>query len=89
MDVRNMVKDITKNKLHEIFIKTCTRPLMSYRANNTRAREIPGALVTPGKRKPSFQPDPDSPRPTKAACHSLERLLRLPMATSPLSKVPC
>ena len=68
MDVRNMVKDITKNKLHEIFIKTCTRPLMSYRANNTRARDIPGALVTPGKRKTSFLPDPESSRPTKAAC---------------------
>ena len=68
MDVRKLVEDITRNKLHEIFIKTCTRPLICYRTTNIRARDIPGALVTPGKRRTSFLPDPDSSRPTKAAC---------------------
>ena len=69
MQVQDLVENITKNKLCEIFSKTCQRPLNSYRSFNTSTRALPGVLVTPGKRKPSSLPDPECPRPTKTACH--------------------
>ena len=66
--VNDLVQDITKNKLYDIFTKTCTKPLPKYRAYNQKAREIAVVLVTPGKRKTSFLPDLVDTRPTKTAC---------------------
>ena len=69
MNVEEMVINITKNKLHSIFLKSCTRPIQSYRAfNNVNKATPPGVLVTPGKRKIPFLPDLEYTRPTKTAC---------------------
>ena len=66
--VNDLVQDITKNKLYDIFIKTCTKPLPKYRAYNQKTKGVAGVLVTPGKRKTSFLPDLVNTRPTKTAC---------------------
>ena len=68
MNVQDLVINITKNKLHSIFLRSCTRPVKNYRAFNNMNKATPGVLVTPGKRKTSFLPDLAYTRPTKTAC---------------------
>ena len=38
--VNDLVQDITKNKLYDIFTKTCTKPLPKYRAYNQSCRGL-------------------------------------------------
>ena len=69
MEVQDLVVNLTKNKLFDIFLKTCPDPRKKYRSYHMCNKASPGVLVTPGKRKNSSLPDLENTRPTKTACH--------------------
>ena len=74
-DVEQLIRQKTKNQLCKILIKTCRGRTLRYETG-VRKRSVTGALVTPGKRKFSPQPEPHCDgNPTKAAWQDLESTL--------------
>ena len=73
METDAVMKTLAKNKLYDIFIKTCPNPMSKYKTYQKKPGAVPGVLVTPGKRKISSLPDLGNPKPTKTACRRQTR----------------
>ena len=64
-EVERLIIKETKNKLYSIFLKQCSKTNLTIKNYQHRTRT--GALITPGKRKASSQPELPKDNPTKAA----------------------
>ena len=73
-ETERLIRMKTKNQLCEIFLRTCRGKPLRYACGlkSKPVGGVAGALVTPGKRKASPQPEPHmNGNPTKAACQRL------------------